>query len=109
MCRQYISLCLLIFSIDCISSDKDPEAAGCSGFDGYCMNNPNWKSSIGCSGKCVEKLEAGGDCSKAAVNIHKADPTHLTSSGDGNACKSGKCICGICTSTSSSKLALEKR
>jgi len=86
---------------DCISSAKDPEAVGCSGFDGYCMNNKDWKSSIGCSGKCVEKLDAGGDCSKSAVNIHSLDPTHLHQSGDGNACKSGKCFCGRCAELNS--------
>jgi hypothetical protein len=74
----------------------DPEAVGCLGFDGYCMNNTDWKSSIGCSGKCVEKLDEGGDCSKNAVNIHPLDPTHLHESGDGNACKSGECYCGRC-------------
>jgi len=81
---------------DCISSDKDPEAAGCSGFDGYCMNNPDWKSSTGCSGTCVEKLDIGGDCSKEAVNIHERHPTFMLASGDGNACKSGECICTKC-------------
>jgi len=84
---------------------NDPEGSSCSAYQGYCLNHPDWKSSIGCSGTCIEKLDVGEDCSKRRVNIHALDPTHALSSGDGNACKSGKCICGKCAGSASSYAA----
>jgi len=85
---------------DCISAANDPESSSCSAFDGYCKNHPVYKSSVACSGTCIEKLADGDNCSKEAVNIHALDPTHLLQSGDGNACKSGKCFCEICAGNS---------
>lgn len=36
---------------------------------GYCLNNAKWKSSIGCIGKCIHKLEEDKDCSKSSMNL----------------------------------------
>jgi len=81
---------------DCISAAHDPEASSCAEFAGYCKNHDQLKTSIGCSGKCIEKLEHGAVCSKSALNIHWADTSKGGESGDDNACKSGQCICGRC-------------
>lgn len=61
---------------------------------GYCKNGPS-KASADCRGTCMAKLNAGGDCSKGALNIvvNTNDPF---GSGDGNACISGQCSCGKC-------------
>lgn len=85
------------------SSRKVANGARCSAnsdcASNYCKNGSS-KTSLNCAGTCMAKLNPGGDCSKSALNIHDADPTKLHTSGDDNACTSGKCMCGRCTDSS---------
>jgi len=71
---------------DCRSSDSDPEATSCSAYDGYCMNNPTWRTARGCSGRCIDKLPNGADCSGSALHYPGA-----LGWGDDDACESGRC------------------
>ena len=66
---------------------------------GYCLNNPKWKSSIGCIGKCVHKLVEGSDCSKSSLNIPLVQSIDFTNA-EHEACQSGKCFCGKCSASS---------
>ena len=59
-------------------------------YDGYCMNDPYWWSSIGCLGTYIEKLSDGGDCSGDALNLNPLDGWD-GASGDDDACESGFC------------------
>ena len=90
---------LLTTFTDCRSADNDPEASQCSTYKGFCKNSPDYKTSIGCSGTCIEKLSFGSDCSRRALNIHPFDLTIALDSGDDNACESGHCVCGTCASS----------
>jgi hypothetical protein len=77
----------------CKSQNRCSSSSACAG--GYCKNGP-FMISEHCQGTCMAKLNAGGDCSKGALNIvvNTNDPF---GSGDGNACTSGQCTCGRCT------------
>jgi len=75
---------------DCMSSDLDPEATTCSAYDGYCLNDPVWKTSLGCSGRCIDKLPDGADCSGEALN-KVLSLTERVLGGDDDACQSGRC------------------
>jgi hypothetical protein len=77
----------------CKSQNRCRSNSACS--SGYCKNGPS-KTSVGCQGTCMAKLDAGGDCGKDALNI-VIDTNDLFGAGDSNACKSGQCTCGRCT------------
>ena len=84
----------------CQTFFRCPRSKYC-GSCGYCLNNPDLKTSVPCIGTCIAKLALGADCSKKAMNIHEADPSKLLVSGDDNACQSGKCNCGSCLNSGS--------
>ena len=73
---------------DCASSDSDEEGS-CSAYQGYCLNNPTWHTSIGCLGTCVDLLPDGADCSGGALNLNVLDLDRYT--GDDDICQSGRC------------------
>lgn len=33
-----------VWNSDCMASDRDLEATACSAYNGYCLNNPTWKT-----------------------------------------------------------------
>merc|ERR1712194_715621 len=80
-----------VWNSDCMASNRDPEATSCSAYDGYCLNNPAWKTARGCFGTCIDKLPNGADCSGAALNLSPLSLARAMYGGDDNACQSGRC------------------
>ena len=74
-----------------------------SGGKGFYRNNEvgttGIKTSIACTGTCIEKINDGQSCSRDTQKIMWADPTLIGESGDDDACKSGLCQCGTCASS----------
>ena len=84
------------------SKDKDEQYKQYKWGSGYCKNGKvaGVGTSIGCSGTCIEKLDAGADCRKSTMNI----PFNFPWDAEHEACNSGRCLCGVCTSKSTRKL-----
>lgn len=87
-----VSICAINCEL-CKSQNRCSSNSACAG--GYCKNGPS-KTSVGCQGTCMAKLDAGGDCSKGVLNI-VVNTNDLFGAGDSNACTSGQCTCGRCT------------
>merc|ERR550534_644046 len=72
---------------------------------GYCLNHNTWKTSVGCSGRCIKKLRSGESCSARRLNLpfwkHNG-PQHA-------ACQSGACLCETCAEMSNKKLRNYKK
>jgi len=87
---------------DCYSVDTDNRFAGYTQgtgktdhngkHGGYCLNHKTFKTSIGCTGKCIKLREVGESCDANELNV----PLNLAHSAEDEACKSGKCLCGSC-------------
>jgi hypothetical protein len=60
-----VSICAINCEL-CKSQNRCSSNSACSG--GYCKNGPS-KTSVGCQGTCMAKLDAGGNCSKGVLNF----------------------------------------
>ena len=64
---------------------------------GYCLNHPEWKTSIACLGKCIKKLPNGERCDKDAMNLPPWAKLDVGNA-EKEACISNECLCGSCGS-----------
>lgn len=72
------------------------------GDKGYCLFHPEFKTSLGCLGRCVKKIAPGGSCAMDHLNSPVSDNgvtdyTVKALLGINTACQSGNCVCGTCT------------
>lgn len=75
------------------------------GNKGYCLWDPSMHTSQFCLGRCVRKIESGGDCSASMLNSPIAtgnafDVATEAALGLDQACASGNCVCGQCAQPS---------
>ena len=81
-----------------------------SGGKGFCRNNElsstGIKTSIACTGTCIERINDGQSCSRDTLKIMDLDPMLIGESGDDDACKSGLCQCGTCARYGRVRLSL---